>query len=79
MPEPDVDALENELAEVARQIGGLLLNPEHDEADLRALDKRAAGLRRRLAAGRPKPVERDSLDVCHGISRRGGPPLVSGG
>lgn len=79
VPDPDVQALENELAEVARQIARLLLEPKRDRGALRALDTRAAGLRRRLAAVRPRSSDHEPVDLCHRIGRRGGTPLVSGG
>lgn len=52
MTEPEAistDRLEEELAAVAREIAGLLLRPEHDEAEVAALDERAGVLRQQLA------------------------------
>lgn len=67
--------LHEELAEVARETTRLLLDPEHDGADVLALDLRAEALRARIAAltprqCRPEPVE---------LRRGGGALLVSGG
>jgi hypothetical protein len=71
-----IEWLRDDLADVARETARLLLQPCHDEADLEALDIRAAALRRRIAEAEsrlraPEPVE----------LRRpgGGAPLVSGG
>ena len=67
--------LQEELAEVARETARLLLDPEHDGADVLALDLRAEALRKRIAAlarqsDKPEPVE---------LWRGGGALLVSGG
>lgn len=79
-PEADTDALQEELAEVAREIARHLLQPVRDKAALRASDRRAAGLRRRIAEARSREQVAEPIDLSHGVVwRGGGAPLVSGG
>jgi len=73
-PESVLARLEDELAEVARETARLLVQPEHDPADMLALDIRAAALRRLIAAARPSAPEPEPVELWRGY---GG--LVSGG
>lgn len=67
--------LHEDLAEVARETARLLLDPEHDGADVLALDVRAEALRRRIAALAPQPNRAEPVELRRG----GGALLVSGG
>lgn len=70
-----LSGLQEELAEVARKTARLLLDPEHDGADVLALDVRAEALRRRVAALTCQPNKSEPVELWRG----GGALLVSGG
>lgn len=75
-PETVLERLEDELAGVARETARLLVQREHDPADLLALDIRAAALRKLIAAARPSAPEPEPVELWRGY---GGMRLVSGG
>ena len=75
MSEAALSGLHEELAEVARETARLLLDPEHDGAEVLALDVRAEALRRQIAALTRQPDREEPVELWRG----GGALLVSGG
>jgi len=72
-----VSGLEQELAQVARRIARLLLQPRYDEAELTELDVHARELRERIRSlAPPKSMEPDISPSWYGGRQ---PRLVSGG
>jgi hypothetical protein len=75
MSDAALAGLHEELAEVARETARLLLDPEHDGADVLALDVRAEALRERIAALTRQPERGEPVELWRG----GGALLVSDG
>jgi hypothetical protein len=72
----DVEQLQGELAEVARDTARLLLQADYAEPELLELDARAWELRARI---REAVVRRDPEPELRVVSIRSGGGLVSGG
>jgi hypothetical protein len=72
----EAERLRDELANVARSIARLLLQPRYDEAELAELDVRARDLRQKLARATPRHDE-GPPELRLPLSYGGG--LVSGG
>jgi hypothetical protein len=70
-----VSGLEQELAQVARRIARLLVQPRYDEAELAELDVRARELRERIRSATPPRRQEPDISPWYG----GGTRLVSGG
>ncbi|HEU4559860.1 MAG TPA: hypothetical protein VFS20_18570 [Longimicrobium sp.] len=67
--------LHEQLAEIARETARLLVQSQHDSTDVEALDLRAAALRARIAAARPRPENEEAIELRAGY----GGSLLSGG
>jgi len=68
----ELSALQDELAEVARNIARTLLKPGHDPADLAELDRRAKELRARIRAVQEREAMRATVLRFPGNGR---PPM----
>ena len=66
--------LQERLAEIARETARLLVQPQHESADVEALDGRAAALREQISAIQPQTSSAEPVEL-----RRGGSGLLSGG
>jgi hypothetical protein len=64
----DLEALQQQLADNAREIMRLLVSGAHDPERLAELDARAAVLRARVSAARPKPQDAP-LSLLPGLRR----------
>jgi len=74
-----LDRLWDELADVARDTARLLVQPDHDSAELLALDLRAQALRNRIRDTQPRRSQTEPVDLRNGADWRGGSTLTSGG
>jgi hypothetical protein len=61
LTQTELTALQDELAEVARNIARTLLKPGHDPAELAALDRRAKELRARIQDAREREALRATV------------------
>lgn len=75
-PEAVLAGLQEQLAEIARATARLLVQPQHDGADVQALDGRAAALRERISAMHARMSKPEPVELCRGF---GGPPWLSDG
>lgn len=70
-PEPALAELQEQLADVARDTARLLVQAQHDRADVQALDGRARALRERISTIQVQMSKAEPVELTAGLLARG--------